>query len=343
MPGVDALTQTAVREALRLANRTDQPPTGAAARTALRELLGDRDAVRHLLDGAPPGARAAFVHLAGDGPAAVTDLLGRGWWGHGTLPPPLDWLQRRALVLAGADGLVHACDEARAAFRDQAHGAAADPGEGERAAVAGGRGSEQGEGERAAVAGGRGSEQGEGERAAVAGGRGSEHGLPPLRVDAAACVVVAPSPEALDRALTVRAAGLHAVAPTVALSRRSAQAVAAALRAVGLRLEDASAVAARPAAPALPGTEEEAVGPAAVRALLARAVAEGRQLRLRYFASSRGGAATDRVVDAWSFADDLLRGHCHLRGGERSFAVDRIGRARLLPSAVEVGPPVSLD
>lgn len=291
MPGVDALTQSAVYEALRLAGRADQPRTGAAARTALRELLGDRDAVRRLLDRAPAGARAAFMRLAVDGPAAVSDLLGRGWWGHGTLPPPLDWLQRRALVLTGADGLVHACDEARATFGDQ----------------------------------------------------GADHPLPPLRVDAAACVVVAPTSETLDRALTVAAAGLHAVAPTVALSRRPAQAVAAALRAVGLRLADTPVVTARPAAPALPGTEEEAVGPRAVRALLARAVAEGRQLRLRYFASSRGGAATDRVVDAWSFTDDLLRGYCHLRGGERSFAVDRIGRARLLASPVEVGPPASPD
>ncbi|MBA2528383.1 MAG: WYL domain-containing protein, partial [Euzebyales bacterium] len=75
--------------------------------------------------------------------------------------------------------------------------------------------------------------------------------------------------------------------------------------------------------------------PRAIRTLLQRAVSEERQVRLQYFASSRGGAATDRVVDPWRFRDDLLRGYCHLRDGERAFAVDRIGRARLLPSAIE--------
>ncbi|MBA2316567.1 MAG: transcriptional regulator, partial [Euzebyales bacterium] len=53
----------------------------------------------------------------------------------------------------------------------------------------------------------------------------------------------------------------------------------------------------------------------------------------------RGGAATDRVVDPWTFGDDLLRGWCHLRKGERAFAVDRVGRARLLPTAVDHPPP----
>ncbi|MDP8969187.1 MAG: WYL domain-containing protein, partial [Actinomycetota bacterium] len=90
-----------------------------------------------------------------------------------------------------------------------------------------------------------------------------------------------------------------------------------------------------------PGTAEDAVGPRAVRALLDRALAEGRQVRLQYFASSRGGAATDRVVDPWAFTGDLLRGYCHFRAAERSFAVDRIGRARLLPSVVEVPPETS--
>jgi predicted DNA-binding transcriptional regulator YafY len=77
------------------------------------------------------------------------------------------------------------------------------------------------------------------------------------------------------------------------------------------------------------------VGPGAVRRLLQRAVAEGRQVRLEYFASSRGGAASERVVDPWAFADDLLRGYCHLRAGERTFALDRVGSARLLDEAID--------
>ncbi|MBA2576576.1 MAG: WYL domain-containing protein, partial [Euzebyaceae bacterium] len=114
--------------------------------------------------------------------------------------------------------------------------------------------------------------------------------------------------------------------------------VTAALRAAGVRLSEDAVVGADPAAPALPGTAEDAVGPRAIRALLERGVRESRQLRLQYFASSRGGAATDRVVDPWAFRDDLLRGYCHLREGERTFAVDRIGRARLLPTGIEFRP-----
>ncbi|HEY8340124.1 MAG TPA: WYL domain-containing protein, partial [Egibacteraceae bacterium] len=129
----------------------------------------------------------------------------------------------------------------------------------------------------------------------------------------------------------------RAVAPTVAVSSRSPGAVAAALRRAGVRLDDDTAVAATVDRP-LPGTAEDAVGPRAIRELLQRAVSEQRQVRLRYFASSRGGAATERVVDPWSFRDDLLRGWCHLREGERTFAVDRIGHARLLATPVEHRP-----
>jgi predicted DNA-binding transcriptional regulator YafY len=154
-------------------------------------------------------------------------------------------------------------------------------------------------------------------------------------VERAGCVVVAPSATALDRALTVTGAGLRGVAPTVAVSERSAPAVAAALRAGGVSLAQEEAVAVSAAEPALPTAAEDAVGPRAVRVLLERAVAEQRQVRLRYFASSRGGAPTDRVVDPWTFGDDLLRGWCHLRLGERTFAVDRVGHARLLPTPVE--------
>ena len=68
------------------------------------------------------------------------------------------------------------------------------------------------------------------------------------------------------------------------------------------------------------------------------AVDEERQVRLDYFAASRGGVATDRVVDPWRFVDGLLTGWCHLRTAERTFAVDRIGRVRLLPATIDHRP-----
>ena len=287
MPGVDTLDQAGVREALRLLG-AEVPSNRAAAQRLLRDTLRSFGTVRAVLDRAPAGARDAFVRLATTGPAPVEALLGRGWWGRGQLPPPLDWLGLRGLVAAGDDGQVHALDEAREGFTDLTLDLPDEP-------------------------------------ADDAG----------VRVHAAGAVVVSSSPAALDRAVSVPAAALRAVAPTVALSSRPAEAVRAALRAADVRLDEDVTVAAKPSAPALPGTAEEAVGPRAIRALLARAVDDARQVRLQYFASSRGGAATERVVDPWRFADDLLTGYCHLREGERTFAVDRIGRARLLPTAVD--------
>ncbi|MPZ88696.1 MAG: WYL domain-containing protein [Nitriliruptorales bacterium] len=289
MPDVAGLGADAVREALRLLGEREAPANARQAARALRETLVAPGMVRALIERAPPGARDMFVRLSQRGPAAVEDLLGRGWWGHGALPPPLDWLQRRALVTVGADGLVHVVDEARRGFLDLSLDLTTVPAPAAEA----------------------------------------------LRIERVGCVVVASSPAALDRALTVAVAGLRGVAPTVAVSERSAGAVSAALRAAGVWLAEEPAVTAAPAAPALPSMAEDAVGPRALRALLARAVEEERQVRLRYFASSRGGAPTERVVDPWSFEDDLLLGYCHLRAGERTFAVDRIGHARLLPSAVE--------
>ncbi len=291
MPSVEALTVEQLREALRLLGRPVPSARTAAARS-LRETLAIPGVVHDALDHAPDGARQAFVALVHDGPATVQDLLGRGWWGQGVLPPPLDWLQRRAFALVSEDGLVSAADEARAALLHRARdNVAADP-------------------------------EPEG-----------------VRVEDAGSVVVAARPELLDRALIVSAAALRAIAPTVAASSESADVVAAALRAAGVRLADDLAVTARIQAPALPGTAEDAIGPWAVRALLERALDESRQVRLRYYASSRGGAATDRVVDPWSFEDDLLRGYCHLRAGERAFAVDRIGFVRLLPTPVQESEP----
>ncbi|MGH8898177.1 MAG: WYL domain-containing protein [Egibacteraceae bacterium] len=291
MPSVDGLHHQEVREALRLLGG-DVPAHRGGALRQLRELLAAPGAVRSALDHAPDSAPAAFARLAQDGPAPVEDLLGRGWWGHGTLPPPLDWLQRRGLVVVGEDGLVHATAEACEGFAwltldlPEASPApnAPDPS--------------------------------------------------PLRVEEARSVVVGPTSAALDRALAVLPAGLRAIAPTVAVSSRSPAVVAAALRGAGMAIAEDLVVPTQPGEPALPTVTEEAVGPRPVRALLERALAEGRQVRLEYFASSRGGAATDRVVDPWTFRDDLLRGYCHLRSSERTFAVDRIGHAQLLPSPI---------
>lgn len=279
-----------VREALRLLGMSEPPGPRAGAMRALTDTLTGYGTVRSLLDAGPRGARDAFHRLAHEGPATVEALLGRGWWGHGALPPPLDWLQRRALVVVGADGLVHAVTEAVRGYLDLTL-----PLEPPSGAVA----------------------------------------AEPLTVEAAATVVVASAPGQLDHALTVPAAELRLLAPTVAVSPRKPQAVAAVLRAAGIALAEDLVVSAPAEAPPLPGNTEEAVGPRSIRTLIERALTEGRQVHLQYFPSSRGGAATERVVDPWSFAEDLLRGHCHLRGDERAFAVDRIGRVRLLPSPIE--------
>jgi WYL domain len=289
--GVDALDTQTLREALRLWG-TSAPPAGRSqAVRLLREALAAPGAVRAALDRAPPGARDAFARLAAGGPEPVDVLLDRGWWGRGSLPPPLDWLQRRALVLPH-EGAVHPLAEARAGWLgDTPPSSPAPP-----------------------------------EEAA------------PLRLEAAASVLIAPSAALLDQALTVPGAHLRGISPTVAVSDRVPGTVAKALRAAGVDLVG-TAVPALAAEPALPLVAEEAVGPRAVRTLLERALAEQRQIRLRYFASSRGGAATDRVVDPWSFRDDLLRGWCHLRLDERTFALDRIGSAHLLPSDVDHPAP----
>ena len=289
MAGLDNLHHADVHQALRLLGVADPPANRSAALGQLRGLLHAYPTVRTLLEQAPDAARNAFVRLAQDGPATVEQLLGRGWWGHGRLPPPLDWLQVRGLVTV-AEGVVEATEEARQGWLDLTLDL---PAHDDRAPAS------------------------------------------TLHVEAAGCVVVATDPHMLQRALTVAAARLRAVAPTVAVGDRSSAAVAAALQAGGIRLADEVTVAAVSAEPALPGTAEDAVGPRAIRSLLNRAVGEQCQVRLEYFASSRGGAATDRVVDPWSFRDDLLRGYCHLRDGERTFAVDRIGWVRLLPVAVD--------
>lgn len=308
VPGLGDLPADTVLEALRLlgveASAVAVPRTVGVKE--LKERLSPPGAVQDLLTDAPPAAQQAFRRLATEGATTVEDLIGRGWAGRGLLPEPLDWLQRRALIAVGPEGLVHAVAEARTSYGaltldldiDEPH------------------------------AGG------------VAAGAADDHPpapshAPPLEVHPAGAVVVASTPQALTMALGVGPAELRAVAETVAVSSKSATVVRAALESAGLRLDDAHPVHADPVTPALPGAEEQAVGPRAIRALIERALEERRQLRLEYYASSRGGQASTRVVDPWSFAEDLLVGWCHLRKGERTFAVDRMGSARLLASELE--------
>lgn len=295
---VERLDTEQAREALRLLGDRELPVARAAALRRLREVLRGYGTVRELVGRAPAGAGDAFVRLCSEGPLPVEDVLGRGWWGRGTLPPPLDWVQRRALVQVGDDGLLHPTTEACEGYLELTLWRPDEPAPGTTEVEPDG-----------------------------------------VRVEEVRAVVVAPSPALLDAATSVMAAELRAIAPTVAVSRRSAGSVTATLRSAGVRLAADLLVPAAPTAPPLPGTAEEAVGPRAVRALLERSVTDRRQVRLQYFASSRGGAATDRVVDPWEFRDDLLRGYCHLRQGERTFAVDRVGRAILLVSPLVVPAP----
>jgi hypothetical protein len=296
VPSIDQLGGEEVREALHLLGLDEGAGVHTSRRT-LREHLNSPGTVADLVTRAPRVAHDAFRTLAIDGAASVEDLIGRGWAGRGRLPEPLDWLQRRALVAVGPEGLVHATDEARHGYAHltfdlpSPEPPPAPPPPGERPDA-------------------------------------------PLLIEEARTVVIAPSQAALDRAAAVPGAALRTVAPTVAVSSRAPAVVQAALESAGAEVSAAHGVVVSGGEMTLPGAEEEAVGPRAIRALLQRALHERRQLRLEYFASSRGGQATERVVDPWVFADDLLRGYCHLRTDERAFAVDRIGRARLLATAI---------
>lgn len=289
---LDRLALDDVREALALLG-IDAPSGRTTALRALRDAFAQFGFVRHQLEQAPAPARAAFLRLLHEGPLAVEQLLGRGWWARGLLPSPLDWLQRRALVLVDDAGRVVAVDEAREGY----------------------------------LAGGR-------HPVAPAASPAVDVPGARLSVESAGAVVICQDADLLHRAVTLPSAKLRLVAPTVAVSPATPAGVVRALREANLPLVEDLQVAASSTQPALPDRVEQAVGPQAIRTLLERAVREERQVRLDYYASSRGGAATDRVIDPWRFVDDLLTGWCHLRTAERTFAVDRIGRARLLPETI---------
>lgn len=296
-----------INEALQLLGEREVPSHRSAAARVLRELLEDHRTVRDLLEAAGPEGRDAFVQLVVDGPAPVEDIADRGWPGRGALPAPLDWLQRRALVAPGTDGCVHAVDEARRAYLTPTLDLQpATPVSDGNAGRAGARPAE---------------EPGESE----------------ARVVGARSVVVADA-ATIDRLIADADLDLEAVSDTVAVADADPDRLRSALRHAGVALLDDTAVDADATAPPLPTTPERAVGPKAVRTLLARAVEEHRQVWLRYFASSKAGATTERVVDPWALGDDLLRGWCHLRRDERTFAVGRIGEAVMLADTIEHEP-----
>ncbi|MEE8603087.1 WYL domain-containing protein [Euzebya tangerina] len=302
MPSIDQLDADEVRDALALLG-LDDPGSTHTARRLLREQLIAPGMVADLVSRAEDVTAEVFRTVAIDGAASVEDLIGRGWAGRGRLPAPLDWLQRRALVIVGDEGLVHATDEARHGYatltfdlppaEDVDVDALEEP---------------------------------------------PPEPTAPLLIEEARTVVIAPTQAALDRAAAVPGAALRTVADTVAISSRPPLVVQSALESAGAEVSAAHGITVSEREMTLPGAEEEAVGPRAIRQLVSRALQEQRQLRLEYFASSRGGQATERVVDPWAFEDDLLRGYCHLRSAERAFAVDRIGRARLLATAVSHRP-----
>ncbi len=304
MPSIDQLSGEEIRAALGLLG-LDDGVAGHSSRRALREKLTAPGLVADLVSRAPRVAADAFRTVAIDGAASVEDLIGRGWAGRGRLPEPLDWLQRRGLVMVGAEGLVHATDEARHGYATLTFDL---PPADDAPEPTGDDAEEWVDPDSPEAA--------------------------PLMIEEARTVVIAPTQAALDRAAAVPGAGLRTVAATVAVSDRPAGVVQAALESAGAPVSAAHGVTVTGGEMTLPGAEEEAVGPRAIRALLTRALDEGRQVRLEYFASSRGGQATERVVDPWVFSDDLLRGWCHLRKDERAFAVDRIGRARLLATGI---------
>lgn len=307
MPSIDQLTGEELRDALGLLG-LDDSGAGHASRRLLRERLTAPGMVADLVSRAPRDAASAFRTVAIDGAASVEDLVGRGWAGRGRLPKPLDWLQRRGLIMVGSEGLVHATDEARHGYATLTFDLPR-PGE-------------------------KDEQQDPGDPPDRTDQDDAPDQDAPLLIEEARTVVVAPSQAALDQAAAVPGAALRAVAPTVAVSIRPPAVVQAALESAGAEVSSAHGVRVTAEEMTLPGAEEEAVGPRAIRSLLQRALTEQRQVRLEYFASSRGGQATERVVDPWVFADDLLRGYCHLRNDERAFAVDRIGRARLLTTEV---------
>ena len=83
---------------------------------------------------------------------------------------------------------------------------------------------------------------------------------------------------------------------------------------------------------------------AALRADLARAVADRRQVRLGYYVPARD-ETTDRVVDPIQLVSaeghDYLDAWCHVSEGQRLFRLDRVSQAEVLDSPAQEHPDVA--
>ncbi|MDP9823017.1 proteasome accessory factor C [Nocardioides massiliensis] len=140
-------------------------------------------------------------------------------------------------------------------------------------------------------------------------------------------------------ALLVALQTLRATAP--ADQRETVDSVIAKLAAAA---EDGAAHASQVAVQVADGGAEERL-----RDQLEHAVAARRQVRIAYLVPSRD-EVTDRVVDPFAVVrhdgQHYLRAWCHLAGGERRFRLDRIQKATVLDTPVNVPTdtaPVALD
>lgn len=102
----------------------------------------------------------------------------------------------------------------------------------------------------------------------------------------------------------------------------------------------------------LRGAVADSQGPAL--ALLSEAIQKQQRVKLRYQAAGRNGDGadglappppTERLFDAWGLAFYLgawyAVGHCHLRGGQRSFRLDRMLSVEPVPASF--APPKDFD
>lgn len=81
-------------------------------------------------------------------------------------------------------------------------------------------------------------------------------------------------------------------------------------------------------------------------AVIERAIAGGRQLRLRYYVPARDEEST-RVVDPHRLLEEYgaryLSAYCHSAEAQRSFRLDRIHEVEVLDSPIVSEPPAGLD
>ena len=135
--------------------------------------------------------------------------------------------------------------------------------------------------------------------------------------------------------LLARRAGLTTAAPTAAGALAKLERVLPEATRGRLRAVQETVIFAEGAAPAAP--------PAAALTTLSGAVQAGRSVQLRY--RSRSGEETERRFDPYGVVAQwgvwYTIGHCHLRGGERLFRLDRIVQVEALDATFP--PPAAFD